>query len=218
MGAAQIPTVDDCKEACERFDEENAPAEWLLEQLFQKYPRNNDPTEVLLKTQVLNALYNTHIIAVRKVADHITSLASLDSLIAAGSPDAVDLITHVTISGKKYRFFSFASKYCSWHNPTAYPIYDGNVEGCLWYYRMRDEFTTFARDGYDYAEFVRIVTAFRKHYGLDSFTFKQLDALLYYRGAELKKLSVRRSQLDAGGQGSEEKWVGSGRGSKVTSI
>jgi hypothetical protein len=81
--------------------------------------------------------------------------------------------------------FSFASKYCHWHNPTAYPIYDGNVEACLWFYRKQDGFATFARDGYSYPEFVRRVNAFRDFYGLTSFTYKQLDKLLWYLGDTL---------------------------------
>lgn len=135
-------------------------------------------------------LYETQILAVDTVARHITSLVNIDSCLAAGSPEAVDLIAKVRLGDKVRNNFSFATKYCSWHNPTAYPIYDSNVDACLWCYMKQDRFTTFAhQDLYrSYPDFLPIVTAFRDFYGLNSFNFKQLDKFLYERGPEAKKL------------------------------
>jgi hypothetical protein len=97
--------------------------------------------------------------------------------------------------GKVRNYFSFASKYCNWHNPTAYPIYDSNVEACLWHYKNQEGSTFagalaergigFPRYGYNYAQFVRIVNAFRDGYSLESFTYKQLDKFLWSLGDTL---------------------------------
>jgi hypothetical protein len=179
------PTVDDVIRAEKRFDEEARPTEWVLRQLFEKFPENTDFGEVVVKTKVLNVLYSTQIRAVNKVARHICSL-EIDEALKAGNPEIVDNISKVQLSGgKTHNFFCFASKYCSWHNPMAYPIYDSNVEACLWSYRKQDGFATFRRYGYDYPEFVRRVNAFRDFYGLTSFTYKQLDKFLYYLGYTL---------------------------------
>jgi hypothetical protein len=168
-----------------KFDEENGTTEWLLTQLFQECPTNTDFEAVLVKTKVLNALYSTNMLAVRTVATHIVSLA-IDPGLRAGKPEIVDRVAKVQLLNDKIRInFSFASKYCSWHNPAAYPIYDSNVEASLWYYKKQDGFTTFRRDGYGYAEFVRRVNAFRDFYGLTSITFKQLDKFLSYLGDTL---------------------------------
>jgi hypothetical protein len=187
------PTVDDVLRAEKKFDEEAGPIEWVLTQLFQKFPENTDFGEVVVKTKVLNVLYSTQIRAVNIVARHICSLA-IDPDLRAGKPEIVDRIATVQLKDTTRYNFSFASKYCNWHNPTAYPIYDGNVEACLWHYKKQGgSFTdalaergiAFLRDGYDYAEFVRIVNAFRDGYKLTSFTYKQLDKLLWSLGDTL---------------------------------
>ncbi|HEX7422960.1 MAG TPA: hypothetical protein VF311_03600, partial [Terriglobales bacterium] len=58
------------------------------------------------------------------IARHIAGLC-IDPIIAQGASRAVGLITNC--DGLR-KYFSFATKFCSWHNPAAYPIYDGNVE------------------------------------------------------------------------------------------
>lgn len=126
------PTEDDVIRAEKRFDQENGPIEWVLRQLFEKFPENTDFGEVVVKTKVLNVLYSANVLAVNVVAKHITDLG-IDPDLKAGKAEIVDRIAEVRLSGDRIRYyFSFASKYCSWHNPTEYPIYDGNVEACLW--------------------------------------------------------------------------------------
>jgi hypothetical protein len=179
------PTADDVIRAEKKFDEENGPVEWVLRQLFEKFPENTDFGEVVVKTKVLNVLYFANVLAVNVVAKHITDLG-IDPDLKAGKAEIVDRIAEVRLSGDKIRhYFAFASKYCSWHNPTKYPIYDSNVEACLWCYKKQDGFTTFARYGYGYPEFKRRVNAFRDFYGLTSFTYKQLDKFLWSLGDTL---------------------------------
>jgi hypothetical protein len=187
------PNADDLIRAEQKFDEENGPIEWVLTELFQKFPENTDFGEVIVKTKVLNVLYSTQIRAVNIVARHICSLA-IDPDLRAGKPEIVDRIAMVQLTDKTRYNVSFASKYCNWHNPTAYAIYDGNVEACLWHYKkqaasfaaaLTERGIAFPRYGYDYAEFVRIVNAFRDAYKLTSFTYKQLDKLLWSLGDTL---------------------------------
>lgn len=178
------PTADDVVRAEKQFDEQEEPIEWVLTQLFQKFPRNADFGEVVVKTKVLNVLYSTQIRAVNIVARHICSL-EIDTDLTAGKPEVVDRIAKVQLKDKPRYNFSFASKYCNWHNPTAYPIYDGNVEACLWCYKKQDGFTTFSRSGYGYVEFKRRVDAFRDFYDLSAFTYKQLDKFLCSLGDTL---------------------------------
>ena len=132
------------------------------------------------------------------VAKHITDLG-IDPNLKAGKAEIVDRIAEVRLRGGKiYHFFSFASKYCSRHNPTEYPLYDKNVEACLWYYRKQDSFDKFRRWGFDYPEFKRRVNAFRDFYGLTSFTFKQIDKFLFTEGRKLiaEKRRLRAAKKD----------------------
>jgi hypothetical protein len=77
---------------------------------------------VLLKALALNKLYSTRVLDkdIEPLARHIAGLCIEPSL-REGRPDAVDRIANC--SGLQL-YFSFASKYCSWHNPRPYPIYD----------------------------------------------------------------------------------------------
>lgn len=88
------PTADEVARAEKTFDEENRPTEWVLTQLFEKFPENTDFGEVVVKTKVLNVLYSTQIRAVNIVARHICSLA-IDADLKAGNPEIVDGIAKV---------------------------------------------------------------------------------------------------------------------------
>jgi hypothetical protein len=179
------PTVKLVRAEGDKFDQEPLTrlGEEALGQLLSKFPRNTEVSHVLLKVLVLNKLSSAWVrdVDVKPLARHIAGLG-IDPLLAEGSPATVDLITHCE---NLKLHFSFASKYCSWHNPDAYPIYDTYVEACLWYHRKQDGFAKYAREGYRYPDFVRIVTAFREFYGLTSFTFKQLDKFLWSQGRQL---------------------------------
>lgn len=46
-------------------------------------------------------------------------------------PDLIEKIANVEIGGKRRRNYSFATKYCNFHRPNVYPIYDSLVVGVL---------------------------------------------------------------------------------------
>jgi hypothetical protein len=144
-GVLPRPTIELVEAECKAFDQENELGEGALGQLRAAFPTNTDVRQVLLKVLVLNKLYGTMIrdIDVEPVATHIVGLAKdrlLDQLLDQGSLEAVFLIADCP-NVKEY--LSFASKFCSWHNPTAYPIYDGNVRKCLYSYQKQDSFAEF---------------------------------------------------------------------------
>lgn len=186
------PTVELVEAECKAFDLENWLAEEALGQLRAQFPLNTDIRHVLLKVLVLNKLYGTMIrdIEVETVAKHIVGLG-IDPLLAQGSLQAVTLITDCP---NVRQYLSFASKFCSWHNPTAYPIYDGNVRECLSSYQKQDSFAQFRNkeDLYYYQKLFDAVLAFRSHYGLNSLTFKQLDKFMYRVGGQI--LKARKGQ------------------------
>ena len=80
-------------------------------------------------------------------------------------------------------FYSFASKYCSHHNPEAFPIYDSYVDEVLRYFRDVDGFTTFRTSELkDYSRFKEILLKFRSFYGLEQFTLKEIDKYIWQLG------------------------------------
>ena len=181
------PTIDRVLEAERDFDSdpETLIDECALAKLFKTFPENTDPTEVLFKAAALNALYSTNIYALRPVSRHIVDRC-IDPLLAIGSPDALDLIADFRHLGKRRHIFSFATKYCSWHKPDCYPIYDRFVDCSLRAYRKQECFTSFVDEDLRCgASFVRVVTAFRDFYKLHAVTFKQLDKFLWRQGRTL---------------------------------
>ncbi len=199
------PTEALVRAACGDFDKENSQVELALEELFSKYRSNGDPCHVLLKVVALNALYSTRIPVysektpdVQDVTQHICKNAEyVDSALADGLPEVVDKISRVAAWGKSDRnYFSFAAKFCSWHERSTYPIYDSYSEACLWYYSRRDGFATFPREEYDYTEYVRRVRAFRDFplYGLGSLSFKEIDKFLYLCGRKLSSVGAKNAK------------------------
>jgi hypothetical protein len=113
-----------------------------VELLYRKYPENRDFSIVEGKIGVLNTLYDTELrygnlkgggeegSAVRRLARWIVSTESeLTPLLTEGSPRAFEVLASenpVTKTNGK-NLWSFASKFAHFHNPDAYPIYDGRA-------------------------------------------------------------------------------------------
>ncbi len=190
------PTVELVEKECKAFDLEARLYTEALGQLRAQFPVNTDIRHVLLKVLVLNKLYGARVNDndVEPLAHHIVGLAnehSLDQLLDQGSLDAVIPIARCPSLKKKY--LSFASKFCSWHNPTAYPIYDGNVRECLWSYKEQDGFAEFPKeDLWYYLTFVDKIINFRTYYKLESLTFIQLDEFMWRLGGQI--LKARKEQ------------------------
>lgn len=181
------PNAQLIAKACEDFDRENLVTETALAELLAAYPGNDNPSHVLLKVVALNSLYTTRILAVLKLASHIAAQgAALDAALASGSSEAVDAVARVSMKDKDFTFYSFASKYCNWHRPNLYPVYDSRVDKYLWALKKQGVFETEAfsqrQDLYSYPRFCLILTAFREQFGLGSFTFKQIDKFMWSQG------------------------------------
>ena len=178
------PTVELVRAECDAFDREDELIEEALKQLRAQFPCNTETSHVLLKVLVLNQLYNTRVLDkdIEPLARHIAGFA-IDPLLSKGSLVAVDRITDCPPL-KKY--LSFASKFCSWHNPTAYTIYDGNARACLWAYQKQDKFAKFhQQDLWVYRKFCAAVVSFGSHNGLGCFDLRQLDKFLFRAGGRI---------------------------------
>jgi hypothetical protein len=116
------------------------------------------------------------------VAKHIHSL-NIDYRLREGDLSLVDDIAEITIGGKQKCFYSFASKYCSHHEPTLFPIYDYFVERVLIHFRQVDKYCDFNNEDLKkYPDFMSILNAFQDFYGLSSYNKKDLDRYLWQLG------------------------------------
>lgn len=162
-----------------------------LDALFSAYPKNTCPWQVLLKVTTLNVLYKTRIMNVYPVVETILGVGrKLDSLISRGDPAAVDLMKMVKFAkrDKTINFFSFASKYCHFHKPDRYPIYDQYVDAALRKLR-RDKQLTFASGALNresYAPFKAVIEEFIERYAAGC-SYDAVDKFLWQMGKDLKR-------------------------------
>lgn len=156
-----------------------------LDKLFFKVcADNNDIDNILIKCSALNDFYSTNIFSIFTVAKHILEL-NIDERLKTGDLSLVDDIARVNINGKPKYFYSFASKYCSHHNPKMFAIYDSYVEKCLVYFNERDHFSVFKKgDLKNYFVFNKALMDFSAFYKLDDYNLKEIDKYLWQLGKE----------------------------------
>ncbi len=159
---------------------------------FELCPKNTDITDILLKVSALNDFYSTNIFSVYSMAKHILSL-DIDARLRAGDMTLVNDIKQISIKGKERNFYSFASKYCSHHNPLDYPIYDSYVDVVLRYFRNRDRFASLADgDLKNYVHFKDTLIDFRAFYSLEEYNLKQLDKYVWLLGKDYFPKNYRK--------------------------
>ena len=160
--------------------------ERALNKLFlELLPGNSEITDILLKASCLNDFYSTRIFAIYPVAKRILSIKDLDKRLKAGDIKLVRELGNVKIGDNKRYFYSFATKYCSHHNPIAFPIYDSYVEKVLVYFNKVDKFSSFrTKDLKDYRKFKGILLYFQRYYKLERFNLKEIDRYLWLLGKD----------------------------------
>jgi hypothetical protein len=187
------PSADDIRQADAEFDSENKILEEALRELFGQYPHNAQPAQVLLKVTALNTLYSTQIPLysaripiIFEVVQHIVNLG-IDSDLERGDDGLVNRISRMEIPAKAIRYnYSFATKYCSWNNPNAYPIYDSRVYAYLSHLMKHECLDRLPENDWgEYPKFKRMIKRFQERYGLGNFTFKEIDKFLYLQGSML---------------------------------
>ena len=185
--AAKVMLPTPCEKEVDRYLtswkalENYSLQEAALDKLFFTLaPSNTCIEDVLLKVSTLNDFYSTNIFSIFPVAKHILSL-DIDSRLIQGDPTLVDSIK--TVEGRNH--YSFATKYCSHHNPLEFPIYDSYVEKVLKYFRDVDGFCSFETEELkQYDRFKQIILSFRAYYGLSKYTLKEIDQYIWQLGKE----------------------------------
>lgn len=147
-------------------------------------PENKKIEHVLLKVSALNDFYSTNIFDTYSVARHILK-KDIDARLEANDYSLVNDIAKISIKGKTKNFYSFASKYCSHHKPTSYPIFDSFVEKMMLHYKTEDSFNIFDKvDLKDYRRFIEIIKGFQSFYKLEKFSLREIDIFLWLAGKE----------------------------------
>lgn len=180
-----IPSVKDAEWFINYWNElpSYSDQEKALDKLFMNICKRNDNIEdVLIKCSSLNDFYSTNIFDIHTVAQHILSL-HIDDRLEKGDLSLVDDIAHIEANGKDHFFYSFATKYCSHHQPRRYAIYDSYVEKVLVSMNNRKHFANFKREDLkNYETYMTVIMAFQQRFGLMQYNIKQLDQYLWQLG------------------------------------
>ena len=165
--------------------------ERALEKLFKDYRTNNE-NNILIKIYALNDAYSVNIRWQVTIAKYIAN-QKIDADLHTGDLRVVDKIrTGHGVRRKgtdtEINFYSFATKYCGFHNPDKYPLFDSNVKRALRYFKKHNpEFTFNNTDLRVYKAFVDIIQRFQKVFAIQVFSFRDIDKYLYLVGRELNE-------------------------------
>ncbi len=137
-------------------------------------------------------MYSTQIYATFKISKHIQEL-NIDNDLKSGNTELVHKIAsgHKIKSSKNNKeiyFYSFATKYCNWHNQEKYAIYDQFVKKTLLAYKKQFHFSEFkTTDLKDFEKFKSIILEFINFFKLTEYNLKEIDKFLWIYGKELNK-------------------------------
>lgn len=102
----------------------------LITEVFRRFPNNTDLTVVAMKIGLIDITNSTNIsrykskISVVELAECITKVKDIDERIKYGDPEVVNEIARCN---GKINLFSFASKYCCYHNKNVYEKDDYSI-------------------------------------------------------------------------------------------
>lgn len=135
----------------------------IIHDILNKYPENTDLNTVAMKIAVIDLTNSTHLsqyknkISLYDLANFILNIDNFDERVKNGDPELVNLIAR---NIGKVNLFSFASKYCTYHNfeiygNDNYSIFDGVVKNTLPFYKKnitKNRIESW-RKSYDYKSF-----------------------------------------------------------------
>ena len=158
-----------------------------LDQLFADLPSNTNKKVILKKIDKINRLYHARVYNSHKeiIAECIAK-AEIDSRLASGDITLVkDLCSEVKKQSGRY-YQSFFSKYCSFCNSNAFPIYDNIVLGVLKDFCKKEILCGFRPSAlHDYEVYCKAIQTLRDSYPfLKSYSFRKMDHWLWQMGGE----------------------------------
>lgn len=177
-----IPSVKDAKWFINNWREVgrfSATVDAMLK-ICQQYPNNNNLEEVLIKCAVIDNFSSTNVFDLYSMAEHIVG-KHVDEKLKKGDYSVVDDIAKVEIGGKERNFYSFATKYCHYHNPNRFAIYDSYVAKvlCAFPNDFRKIREKDLREKYE--TFIDVLNGFKKQFNLE-LSFDDLDKYLWRLG------------------------------------
>lgn len=163
-------------------------ADEILENIFKKDKENINLETIYQKVVLLNSLYSTNIFSPFDMVLHIKKIKDFKNRIDRGDPLLVSEIANITIKDKNKNFYSFATKYCFWHNEKMYPIYDKFGSKTLKAFSNNNvcDFNCLGIDLRNYEEYRNVINNFCEAFNLpNEVKYRKIDKYLWNTGKEL---------------------------------
>lgn len=183
-----IEAVENEVEKTDNYGRENA----LITSCFKKYPSNTDIETVAMKIGLIDITNSTNIsrykrrISVVELAEIITSIPNIDERIKIGDPEVVSLIAR---ANGKINLFSFASKYCCYHNKNLYEKDDYSILDTVLKESLPSLFNDIKKsdiqrwvDSYNYKAYNDYITRKLDEYGINvPFRKRKFDHFVWFK-------------------------------------
>lgn len=173
-----IPSVKDAEwfiNTWREVEKFSAPVDAMF-RVCKQYPNNNNLEEVLIKCAVIDKLSSTNVFDLCTMAKHIVG-KHIDEKLKNRNYSVIKDIAELEIGGKKHIFYSFASKYCHYHNPENFAIYDSYVVKVLRHFLDVKE-----SEMKKYESFMSAINIFRQRYNLARYNYDNIDNYLWQLG------------------------------------
>lgn len=160
--------------------------------LVENFKDSTNFENILLKVIAIDSLYSTRVRKVDKLAEAISRLADINEMLENGNYKIVEKIAGC---GVRYEY-SFATKYCYFHNPQTFPIYDRYVVEALKYYGSHILYEKLKVGSLrtDYREYVNRLDHFMELFYLEQ-DYGKLDKYLWLVGRAIIKGEGKFFQL-----------------------
>lgn len=135
----------------------------MIHNVLKRFPQNTERELVAMKVSLIDLTNSTNIgrhinkISLSEFVELILNIRDIDVRLAQGDPE---LVCQIARCNGKVNFFSFASKYCTYHNVDVYErddfsIFDSVVKDALPYYipKLTKATVNNWRETYNYAAF-----------------------------------------------------------------
>lgn len=168
----------------------------LITDCFRRFPHNTDVTIVAMKIGLIDITNSTHVsqhkslISAVELAEAIVGIENIDERIKNGDPEVVNEIARCN---GRINLFSFASKYCCYHNKNLYGKDDYSILDTVLKESLPKYFDDITKsqiqrwqDGFQYKEYNDYISRRLDELGIDiEFRKRKFDHFVWFnnRGA-----------------------------------
>ena len=163
---------------------------------FKANAANDDLQTILLKVGDVREPELAQARAEDAMAEHILSL-NIDDQLAAADTQVVMDIANLDFRGERRYFYAFASRYCCYHFPKDYPIYDPTIEQLLKLFFKRNQDRKLSKDEIlNYSSFKELMVVYKDNFHLPLETFWGLDKFIWTHGKQIIEEFREKNKLE----------------------